>query len=61
MISSDDQLVPVDFARPVVERLAGPDSELHVLEGARHEVFNELGQEETIGMAASFAERVTAR
>jgi alpha-beta hydrolase superfamily lysophospholipase len=61
MISSDDQLVPVDLARPVVERLAGPDSELHVLEGARHEVFNELGQEETIGMAASFAERVTAR
>ena len=33
--------MPVALARPVVERLAGPDSELHVIEGARHEVFNE--------------------
>jgi alpha-beta hydrolase superfamily lysophospholipase len=58
---AEDQLVPVDLARPVVERLAGPHSELHVLDGARHEVFNELGQEQTIDMVASFAERVTAR
>jgi alpha-beta hydrolase superfamily lysophospholipase len=56
---ADDQLVPVDLARPVVERLAGPDSELHVLDGARHEVFNELGQDDTIALVASFAERVT--
>ena len=53
-----DELVPLDLARPVVERLAGPDSEFHVLEGARHEVFNELGKEETIAMVAAFAERV---
>jgi alpha-beta hydrolase superfamily lysophospholipase len=58
---ADDQLVPVDLARPVVERLAGPHSELRVLEGARHEVFNEPDQDETIGLVASFAERVTAR
>ena len=57
----DDQLVPVALARPVVERLAGPDSELHVVPGARHEVFNELGKEETIAQVAAFAERVTAR
>ena len=58
---AEDQLVPVALARPVVERLAGPDSEFHVLEGARHEVFNELGKEETIARVAAFAERVTAR
>jgi alpha-beta hydrolase superfamily lysophospholipase len=58
---ADDQLVPADLARPVIERLAGPNSELHVLEGARHEVSNELGKERTIDMVASFAERVTAR
>ena len=57
---ADDGLVPVDLARPVVERLAGPDSELHVLDAARHEVFNEVGQEETIELVARFAERVTA-
>ena len=58
---AEDQLVPLDLARPVVERLAGPDTEWHVLNGARHEVFNELDQDETIGLVASFAERVTAR
>jgi len=56
---ADDQLVPVRLARPVIERLAGPDSEMHVLDGARHEVFNELDQDETIALVASFAERVT--
>jgi alpha-beta hydrolase superfamily lysophospholipase len=58
---AEDQLVPVDLARPVVERLAGPESELRVLEDARHEVFNEIGNEETIAIVATFAERVTAR
>src|SRR4051794_3769189 len=56
---ADDRLVPVGVARPVVERLAGPDSELRVLDAARHEVFNEVGQEETIELVARFAERVT--
>jgi len=58
---ADDQLVPVDLARPVVERAAGPDSELRVLESARHELLNELDKDETIALVASFAERVTAR
>ena len=57
----DDQLVPVALAQPVVERLAGPDSKLVVIEGARHEVFNETDQDETIARVADFAERVTAR
>jgi alpha-beta hydrolase superfamily lysophospholipase len=57
---ADDQLPPVELARPVVERLAGPDTELHILEGARHELFNELGKAQAIESVASFAERVTA-
>ncbi|HEX8102442.1 MAG TPA: alpha/beta hydrolase [Solirubrobacteraceae bacterium] len=57
---AEDQLVPVALARPVVERLAGPSSELRVLDGARHEVFNELDKDDTIDLVASFAERVTA-
>ena len=56
---AEDQLVPVDLARPVVERLAGPDSDLRVVAGARHEIFNEIGKEETIALVAAFAERVT--
>jgi alpha-beta hydrolase superfamily lysophospholipase len=56
---AEDQLVPAALARPVVERLAGPDSELRVLDGARHEVFNEVGKDETIALVAGFAERVT--
>src|SRR4051812_31865496 len=58
---AEDQLVPVDLASPVVERLAGPHSERHILEGARHEVLNEVGKDETIALIADFAERVTAR
>jgi alpha-beta hydrolase superfamily lysophospholipase len=57
---ADDQLVPVDLARPVVERLAGPDTDVHVLDGARHEVLNELDKDRTIDLVAAFAERVTA-
>lgn len=58
---ADDQLVPVDLARPAVERLAGPDSDLRVLPEHRHEVLNELDKDETIALVADFAERVTAR
>jgi alpha-beta hydrolase superfamily lysophospholipase len=57
---SEDQLVPLELARPVVERLAGPDTEIHVIDGARHEVFNELDQDQTIDLVVRFAERVTA-
>jgi alpha-beta hydrolase superfamily lysophospholipase len=42
-----------------VERLAGPDSELRIIEGARHEVFNETDWERTVGLVSAFAERVT--
>ena len=56
---AEDQLVPAVLAGPFVERLAGPDSDLRLIDGARHEVFNELGQEETIALVADFAERVT--
>lgn len=56
---AEDPLVPVSLTRPVVERLAGPDSDLQVIEAARHEVFNELDQAETIALVADFAERVT--
>jgi alpha-beta hydrolase superfamily lysophospholipase len=44
----------------VVERPAGPDSELHIVGGARHELFNELSNTHTVESVASFAERVTA-
>jgi len=57
---ADDPLVPVALARPIVEQLAGPDSEPRVLEGMRHEVFNEFGKEALIELVASFAKRVTA-
>src|ERR671939_362125 len=45
-----DRLAPLALARPMIERLAGPNSDLHVIEGARHEVFNEIGKEEVIDL-----------
>ena len=55
-----DQLVPLALARPAVERLRGSDVTERIVPEARHEVFNELDQDETIGLVADFAERVTA-
>jgi pimeloyl-ACP methyl ester carboxylesterase len=55
-LPSDPIDPPVALARPVVERLARADSELHIVEGARHE----LSKAQTIESVASFAERVTA-
>ena len=56
----DDTLVPVEHARPVVERVSGPDREMYVLADARHEVFNERDKTETIAIVSDFVERVTA-
>jgi alpha-beta hydrolase superfamily lysophospholipase len=56
----DDTLVPLDRARPVVERVFGPDREMYVIAEARHEVFNERDKAQTIAIVADFVERVTA-
>jgi alpha-beta hydrolase superfamily lysophospholipase len=55
---AEDQLVPAELARPVVQRLGGEDYTEHVVADARHEVFNELDRDETIRTVAAFVERV---
>ena len=56
-----DELVPMVVARPWVERLAGGDFTERVVEGARHEVFNEVDKDETIRQVADWIERVAVR
>jgi alpha-beta hydrolase superfamily lysophospholipase len=56
---AQDPLVPVELARPFVERLAGADSDIRIIAGARHEVFNETDRQETIALVADFVERVS--
>jgi alpha-beta hydrolase superfamily lysophospholipase len=56
----DDTLVPLDRARPVVERVFGPNREMYILADTRHEVLNERDKAETITIVADFVERVTA-
>jgi alpha-beta hydrolase superfamily lysophospholipase len=51
---SDDQLVPLDATRPVVERLRGSTFTEHVYEGARHEVFNETNRDEVLDDVIAF-------
>ena len=53
--------MPLALAQPAVERLAGDDFTEEIVPEARHETFNEFEREQTIGLVASFAERVTAR
>jgi alpha-beta hydrolase superfamily lysophospholipase len=56
-----DALVPMALTQPAVHRLAGSDFTEHIVPEARHETFNELEKEETVGVVAEFAERVTRR
>jgi alpha-beta hydrolase superfamily lysophospholipase len=56
-----DELVPRVLAQPAVERLHGDDFTEEIVPGARHETFNEFERDQTIGLVATFAERVTAR
>ncbi|MEA2453983.1 MAG: hypothetical protein QOI45_245 [Thermoleophilaceae bacterium] len=56
-----DELVPRALAQPAAERLRGEDYTERIVAEARHETFNELDRDETIGWVADFAERVTAR
>jgi alpha-beta hydrolase superfamily lysophospholipase len=56
----DDTLVPLDRARPVVERVFGRDREMYILADMRHEVLNERDKAKTIAIVADFVERVTA-
>jgi len=53
-----DELVPIDLARPTVQRLAGDDFEEVVYPESRHEVLNELDKDEVIAVVAGFIERV---
>lgn len=54
-----DELVPRALVQPAMERLKGSDFAEEIVPGARHETFNELEQEETIGVVGGFVERVT--
>ena len=56
---TDDQIIALEPARAVVERVAGLQSEFHMLPDQRHEIFNEIGKEETFSIVAGFVERVT--
>jgi alpha-beta hydrolase superfamily lysophospholipase len=56
-----DEIVPLAVARPWVHRLAGSDFTERIVPEARHEVFNETDQEETIGQVAAWIERTASR
>jgi len=56
-----DELVPMALAQPAVQRLRGEDFAERIVPEARHEVFNELDQDVTIGLVGDFVDRVTAR
>jgi alpha-beta hydrolase superfamily lysophospholipase len=49
-----DFLVPLESARPLVERTAGSAVEHRSYEDARHEIFNETNQDEVIADAVAF-------
>jgi alpha-beta hydrolase superfamily lysophospholipase len=53
-----DQLAPLEVARPVVERVAGDRLEHHAYPGAQHEIFNETNQDDVLNDVTAFVDHV---
>ena len=53
--------MPIDAARPLVEKVGGETSSSKSYEGARHEIFNETNQDEVIADAVAFLARTLDR
>jgi alpha-beta hydrolase superfamily lysophospholipase len=58
---TEDFLVPIESARPLVEMVGGDGLEQKSYEGARHEIFNETNQDEVIADAVAFLARTLDR
>ncbi|GLZ44679.1 lysophospholipase [Actinomycetospora sp. NBRC 106375] len=54
----DDQLVPLDSTRPVMEKLGGSDVTSRIEPGARHEVLNETTNDAILDDISAFIARV---
>ena len=54
---ADDPIVPPEFSAPIGAR---PEATRHVVQGMRHEVFNEPNWEETVSRLAEFADEALA-
>jgi alpha-beta hydrolase superfamily lysophospholipase len=52
-----DALVPLEYTRPAVERIGGDRLEQRIYPEARHEVFNEVNQDEVLGDVTAFLDR----
>jgi alpha-beta hydrolase superfamily lysophospholipase len=55
----EDRLVPLEFTRPAIERIRGADFAEVIYPGARHEIFNEINQDEVIGEVVGFLRAAT--
>jgi alpha-beta hydrolase superfamily lysophospholipase len=54
----EDQLVPLDSTRPVMEKMGGSDVTTRIEPGARHEVLNETNNDEILDDVVAFVRRV---
>jgi alpha-beta hydrolase superfamily lysophospholipase len=52
-----DTFTEPDGSRRFVEAISSPDRTLHVVEGGYHELLNDLGAEETLGVVLGWLER----
>lgn len=55
---TDDQLSPLEGARPMIESVVTGSREEHFYEGARHEIFNETNADEVLEDLVAFVRRV---
>jgi len=57
---TEDPFVPYADSLDAVERMPSTDTEVHLYEGARHELVNETNRDEVLADIAAFVARVTA-
>jgi alpha-beta hydrolase superfamily lysophospholipase len=56
---TDDPFVPYQRSLQAVREMPTPDLTVHLYEGARHEVLNEVNRDEVIGHLAEWIERIS--
>lgn len=58
MHGSEDQLVLVEETRSTLDRIKGSHFEAEIIEGARHEIFNEINKEDVLKRVTDFLRRI---
>jgi len=58
---TEDPFVPYERSLQAVQETPSTDKTIHILEGARHEVLNEVNRDEIIGILTNWVDRIASQ